>query len=47
MDFMTINSYEEAIMIRDRLLSNAESSTIFFPIGLQHIDVSTPVKHKT
>ena len=40
MDLLTINSYEEAILIRDRLLDNNEGSTIFFPIGLKYTNVS-------
>ena len=40
MDLLTVNSYEEAILIRDRLLDNNEDSTIFFPIGLKYTNVS-------
>ena len=40
MDLSTINSYEEAILIRDRLLDNNQGSTILFPIGLLYTNVS-------
>ena len=39
-DLLTPTNYEDAILIRDKLLDSNVASTIFFPIALKYINVS-------